>query len=60
MANLAEQALDQLIARLGSQKAAAKHLGVSQAYVNDLAKRRRPMSAKILGKLGYKRVVVTK
>ena len=62
MANLtaADEALRALIIRLGSQKAAAKHLGISEPYLSDLRKRRRPMSERLLGKLGFQRVVVAK
>jgi predicted transcriptional regulator len=53
-------ALQALVTRLGTQRKAAKHLGVSQAYVSDVLKRRRPMSERLLGKLGFQRVVVQK
>ncbi len=56
----ADEALHALILRLGSQRAAAKHLGISEPYLSDLRKRRRTMSVKILGKLGFRRTVVAK
>lgn len=49
-----------LINRLGSQRAAAKHLGVTQAYVSAMMRGERPISEKVLSKLGFKRVVVQK
>lgn len=47
-----------LVAREGSQAAAAKHLAVSEVYVSDLLRGRRPFSESILAKLGLRRAVV--
>ncbi len=55
-----QMALRKLIADHGSQRAAAKHLGISEVYFSDLKRGKRAMSAKILGKLGYRRAVVAK
>ncbi len=41
-----------------TQKAAAKALGVTPAYLSDLVNLRRDLSEKILRKLGLKRAVV--
>lgn len=48
------------VAEHGSQKAAAKALGISQVYVSDLLAQRRDFSDQMLEKLGLKRVVVSK
>jgi transcriptional regulator with XRE-family HTH domain len=42
----------------GSQKAAAKRLGVSEQYLCDVLKGRREPGKKLLDALGYRRVVV--
>ena len=42
----------------GSQKAAAKAIGVSQAYICDVCNGRREPAEKILTALGYRRVVM--
>jgi DNA-binding transcriptional regulator YdaS (Cro superfamily) len=55
---LAVAKLRALIAEQGSQQAAAKRLGVSGAYVNDLLHGRREFSDRMLKKLGLRRVVV--
>jgi predicted transcriptional regulator len=54
----AELALTALITKLKSQRAAAKHLGISQAFVSAMVRGERPMSAKVLSKLGFRRAVV--
>jgi transcriptional regulator with XRE-family HTH domain len=46
------------IERHGSQRALARHLGVSQAYVWQLLTGRSPFSDGILEKLGLRRTVV--
>jgi DNA-binding transcriptional regulator YdaS (Cro superfamily) len=51
-------ALRALIVAHGSQRAAAKALGISEVYLSDLKHGRRPMSAKVLAKLGLQRIVV--
>jgi plasmid maintenance system antidote protein VapI len=38
----------------GSQKEAAKSLGISTQYLNDLLRSRRNISEEIAGKFGYK------
>ncbi len=50
-------ALRELVARLGSQHAAAQHLGVSDSYLSDLVGGRRDFSRRMLAKLGFKRTV---
>ena len=52
------KALGQYVDRFPSQKDAAKALGISPAYLNDLLFARRECSAMILGKLGLARIVV--
>lgn len=42
----------------GSQKLAAKELGISPQYLNDLLQQRRECSDKILEKLGLERRIV--
>lgn len=46
-----------LIADLGSQKAVAKKLKVSQQYLNDVLRGRREAGDKILHPLGLKKVI---
>lgn len=41
----------------GSQKALAKELGISCAYLNDVLSSRRDVSYELANKLGYRRVV---
>jgi plasmid maintenance system antidote protein VapI len=41
----------------GSQKAAAKHIGVSAQYLSDVLNRRREISAALAEKLGYTKYV---
>lgn len=43
-----------------SQKSAAKALGISQQYLCDLLKGRRPFSARVLQKLGLQQVIVVR
>jgi hypothetical protein len=42
----------------GSQTALAKELGISVAYLNDVLHARRPVSAELAEKIGWKRVTV--
>jgi DNA-binding transcriptional regulator YdaS (Cro superfamily) len=49
-----------LVGRHGTQKAAAKALGVSPAYLSDMLMGRRDISERILAKLGLRRAVVAK
>ena len=46
------------VERAGNQKEAAKELGISPQYLNDLLKGRRPFSDKMLEKLGLMTRVV--
>ena len=46
-----------LINVMGSQKAVAKHLGVSEMYLCDVLKYRREPGEKILKPLGYEKVI---
>ena len=41
-----------------SQKEVAKRLRLTPQYVNDVLHKRRPISAELAKKLGYKRVIV--
>lgn len=50
--------LKALVARTGSQVAAAKHLRCSQPYVSDMLAGRRNFSAVMLEKLGLRRQLV--
>ncbi len=56
----ADIALREMITRLKSQRAAAKALGISEPYLSDLRKNRRPFSARILAKLGLELVIQAK
>lgn len=47
-----------VIKKHGSQTAAAKALGISDAYLSDMANGRRDLSDAMLEKLGMKRVVI--
>lgn len=49
-----------LVRAHASQKLAAKQLGISQQYLCDLLKGRRPFSARVLDKLGLRQVIVRK
>jgi DNA-binding transcriptional regulator YdaS (Cro superfamily) len=51
-------ALGFCVALRGSQKAAAKALGIKPSYLHDLLHGRRKFSAAVLKRLGLKRVVV--
>jgi plasmid maintenance system antidote protein VapI len=42
----------------GSQRAYAKHLGVSQAYLSDVINGRRDISKEMAQLLGYKRLTI--
>lgn len=53
-----QKALQALVMRCGSEAAAGVVLGVTQQYVNDLLKNRRPFSDRVLSKLRLRRVVV--
>lgn len=46
------------VERYGSQKAAAKAIGVSQAYMCDVMSGRREPAEKLLTALGYRRVIL--
>lgn len=52
------EALKREVARIGSQKKAAKALGISAQYINDLLCERRGFSDAILAKLGLERRIV--
>lgn len=51
-------ALQRVVAKAGTQGAAAALLGFKQAYINDLLHGRRQFSEKMLAALGLQRVVV--
>lgn len=53
-------ALKTLVKREGSQKHAARALGISQAYLSDILNKRRDFSERLLQLLGFRRVVVRK
>ncbi len=46
------------VAKAGSQKNAAKSLGISTQYMNDLIRERRDFSDAVLAKLGLERRIV--
>jgi len=52
------EALDHLVDALGSQSAAAKHIGVGRQYMSDLLNGRRGISGRIAKALGFKKRVV--
>ena len=54
----AREELEKLIAEHGSQKAAADHIGISPAVVNDIILGRRNISRTVLSKLGFVRVTI--
>jgi len=45
------------VRQCGSQKKAAKRLGISPAYVNDIMQKRKEISDNVASKLGYLRVI---
>lgn len=47
-----------IVVRHGSQKDAAKALGISAQYLNDVLLKRREPGEKLLRALGYQRVVL--
>jgi plasmid maintenance system antidote protein VapI len=49
--------LRELIEELGSQKAAARKLGFTPSFINDVLHGRREMTEALAAKLGFKRVV---
>ena len=51
------EALRTLVRELGSQKAAAKRLGFTASFINDVLQGRREMTEALAAKLGFKRVV---
>ena len=48
--------LSGLVERAGSQKAVADSLGVSRAYLSDVLLGRRPISAELAGRMGWKKI----
>ncbi len=50
--------LTDMVAEHGSQRAVANILGVSKGYLCDVLLGRRPVSAQMADKMGWKRVVV--
>lgn len=50
--------LQALATKLGSQRKAAKFVGISEPYFSDLVNRRRDPSDKVLEKLALRRAVV--
>jgi hypothetical protein len=52
--------LKRFVARFETQRAAARDLKISQAYLHDLLNARREFSGPMLEKLGLERVVVEK
>lgn len=50
-------ALQRLIKEEGGQNAAARKIGISHAHLSDLLKGRRAPGPKVLGPLGFRRVV---
>ena len=58
MTDLAQRRLAAVIQRAGSQRAAARSLGVSAAYLNDVLRGRRAVSARLARALGLERVTV--
>ena len=54
----AREELEGLIAKEGSQRAAADKLGTSPAVINDIVLGRRNISRFVLSKLGYERVTI--
>lgn len=58
---LPDPALEELnrrVSKSGSQTAAAEELDVSLSYLNEVKKGRRGISANLLKKMGFKRIVV--
>lgn len=51
-------ALKTLVKREGSQKDAARTLGISQAYLSDILNQRRDFSDRLLRLLGFRRMIV--
>ena len=58
MTDLAQRRLAAVIRQAGSQRAAARSLGVSAAYLNDVLRGRRAVSARLARALGLERVTV--
>lgn len=58
MRDPAREELEKLIAKAGSQKAAADHLDISTSLINDIVLGKRNISRTVLNKLGCERVIV--
>ncbi len=52
--------ISSLVLEKGSQAEAAKHLGISGAYLGDILKNNREPGAKVLDALGLERITVFK
>lgn len=52
--------LQQLVNRMSTQKALAKKIGISPAYLNDILMGRRGLSPKVVKFLGYEKIVCYK
>jgi hypothetical protein len=52
------EALNLLVGALGSQSAAARHIGVGRQYMSDLMSGRRAISGRIAKALGFRKRVV--
>ena len=50
--------ISELVDSLGTKKAAAEKLGISQAYLGDILMGRRGVGEQLAGRLGWKRVPV--
>lgn len=49
--------IEAMVNRAGSQKKLAEQLGISTAYLNDVLRHRRDISAELAKKLGLRRIV---
>ncbi len=53
------KALDAFVVECGTQREAAKRLGVTPQHISDLLGQRRTVSVRILKRLGLKRAVIS-
>jgi plasmid maintenance system antidote protein VapI len=49
--------IKEMVGKWGTQKELADHLGISNAYLNDIIHGKQAVSNKVAQKLGYKRVI---
>jgi plasmid maintenance system antidote protein VapI len=49
--------IKEMVSKWGTQKELADHLGISNAYLNDIIHEKQAVSDKVARRLGYKRII---